>query len=1087
MNKKIATTLAGLTLACAIGAQAAAPPSPQGAITAKGFLNISGTAVTDLTGNANFPNNPDVVYYYSYFEWNATGDINTAANNGYGENYGAQMLGYFYPPATGDYVFIICADDNADLYLSSDDTTANKKLIAQETVWSNPRTWDSAGSGAVEPKNSSTFAGTQWPTKDPSLGGAKITLTKGKAYYIEALMKEGGGGDNLAVAVIDPSSTIDGSLPIPGAYLSTIDKTAGPVTIKTAPQNVTVREGQSATFTVEADGTPPYTYQWKKNGTDIAGATNAKYVIDRVARGDNGAKFSVSVTGAQGSPVTAEATLTVTFDDQVPTLVSAAGDVSFTSITVTFSEPMNQASAETAANYKLSGGVTISAAKLAGAPGTANDNKVILTTSKQSEGATLTLTVSNVKDVAGNTIAANSTAEFKTLMFAVGAVMHKFWDNVTANSIAGLTGDARFPDAPTTITFEPMWEWPADGGNEGGSNYGNQLLGWFLPARDGDYIFFTCSDDPSDLYLSTDADPANKKLIARETGWSGSRNWVSTGSGAVEDKRSDTFSGSEWSPPNVISLKKGQRYYMESLHTEGGGGDNVGATFIIAGEADPATGDAPKLTGALIGTYMDPTGAKIDITQQPQSVTTAANSTATFTVAATGTSMYGDTLTYQWEKATSGSGSFAPIAGATTASYTTPFLAAADNGSKYRVIIYRPPLTTTSAEATLTISSDTLLPTVASVDGNPNQLELTLHFSEPLDAASATALANYAFDKGLTISSATLQNTKDVVLKTSQQTEGTDYTLTVNNVKDLAGNAVTANTKVAFKPATIATGAVAYWNFDGDLKDWVKNFHGTARGSAPIPFVDGKAGFGKAIKLDGNNQFVEITGGNENELEFPGGSMSIAGWFKVAAFDTDWQALIAKGEGTSWRVARRGSGQAVAYAGGVGEGADDAPPVDDGAWHHFVAISDATAAAFGTCMYIDGVQCGIMETAPVISANNLNVMIGENPGARSREWEGELDDIAIWNRVLLPGEVAKLYAAGAGKPLGTFLPPRSVEQPKMTVSRSADNLTIGWSPAGGTLEVCPAIAPTPAWTPVGTANPATVPITGSANYYRVRN
>ena len=104
---------------------------------------------------------------------------------------------------------------------------------------------------------------------------------------------------------------------------------------------------------------------------------------------------------------------------------------------------------------------------------------------------------------------------------------------------------------------------------------------------------------------------------------------------------------------------------------------------------------------------------------------------------------------------------------------------------------------------------------------------------------------------------------------------------------------------------TIPNRLVAYWNFDGNLLDSIKDFDGTARGTTPVAFVDGKAGFGKAIKLDGTDQFVEITGGDENELEFPGGSMSIAGWFKVDAFDTDWQALIAKGEGSNYRVARR--------------------------------------------------------------------------------------------------------------------------------------------------------------------------------------
>jgi hypothetical protein len=223
---------------------------------------------------------------------------------------------------------------------------------------------------------------------------------------------------------------------------------------------------------------------------------------------------------------------------------------------------------------------------------------------------------------------------------------------------------------------------------------------------------------------------------------------------------------------------------------------------------------------------------------------------------------------------------------------------------------------------------------------------------------------------------------------------------------------------------TITNGLVAYWNFDGDLLDSIKDFDGTSRGTNPVAFVDGKAGFGKAIKLDGTDQFVEITGGNENELDFPGGSISIAGWFKVDAFDTDWQALIAKGEGSSYRVARRssnpGNTNSIAYAGGVAEGADDVPSVNDGQWHHFVAISDAKTNAFGTALYLDGVKHGVIATKPVIAANTNHLFIGENPGALGRQWHGEIDDIAIWNRVLSPVEISALYTGGAGTPLGAL-------------------------------------------------------------------
>jgi hypothetical protein len=225
--------------------------------------------------------------------------------------------------------------------------------------------------------------------------------------------------------------------------------------------------------------------------------------------------------------------------------------------------------------------------------------------------------------------------------------------------------------------------------------------------------------------------------------------------------------------------------------------------------------------------------------------------------------------------------------------------------------------------------------------------------------------------------------------------------------------------RVGVPDAPIKRGLKAYWSFDANnFEDSVGVFDGTENGSEPIAFVNGKTGFGRAIRLNGEDQFVEITGGEPDDLAFEGGSVSIAGWFKVDAFDTSWQALVAKGEGSNWRVARRGDEGGIAYAGGL----TDTPTgrsVNDGSWHHFVAISDHTGAEFGTAMYIDGVRDTIIEGAAALAANGLRVMIGENPGARGREFEGELDDIAIWDRVLTPDEISQLAQKSLDELLNT--------------------------------------------------------------------
>lgn len=219
--------------------------------------------------------------------------------------------------------------------------------------------------------------------------------------------------------------------------------------------------------------------------------------------------------------------------------------------------------------------------------------------------------------------------------------------------------------------------------------------------------------------------------------------------------------------------------------------------------------------------------------------------------------------------------------------------------------------------------------------------------------------------------------------------------------------------------AALPDGLKAYWNFDqSDAREYYGQFDGTPEGTAPVQFVDGK--FGKAVKLDGEDQNILITGGEPDDLAFAGGSVSISAWFKVDAFDTSWQALIAKGESTNWRVARRGAEGGMAYAGGLGD-TPTGTDVNDGAWHHLVAISDAAGVAYGTALYIDGALDTTMEGAAVLIANGQRVRIGENPDARGREWEGEIDDVAIWDRVLTPTEIGVIWNGGIGAPLTALL------------------------------------------------------------------
>jgi hypothetical protein len=81
--------------------------------------------------------------------------------------------------------------------------------------------------------------------------------------------------------------------------------------ITAQPANQTVTAGQTATFSVTVAGTAPFSYQWQKGTTAIAGATSASYTTAATTTADSGSQFSVVVSNAIGNVTSNAASLTV--------------------------------------------------------------------------------------------------------------------------------------------------------------------------------------------------------------------------------------------------------------------------------------------------------------------------------------------------------------------------------------------------------------------------------------------------------------------------------------------------------------------------------------------------------------------------------------------------------------------------------------------------------------------------------------------------------------------------------------------------------------------------------------------------------
>ncbi len=86
------------------------------------------------------------------------------------------------------------------------------------------------------------------------------------------------------------------------------------------PASVTVNAGQTATFSVSATGTAPFSYQWRKNGANVAGTMAASYTTPATTLTDSGAKFDVVISNSAGSATSSQATLTVNPASMAPTI-----------------------------------------------------------------------------------------------------------------------------------------------------------------------------------------------------------------------------------------------------------------------------------------------------------------------------------------------------------------------------------------------------------------------------------------------------------------------------------------------------------------------------------------------------------------------------------------------------------------------------------------------------------------------------------------------------------------------------------------------------------------------------------------------
>jgi hypothetical protein len=152
--------------------------------------------------------------------------------------------------------------------------------------------------------------------------------------------------------------------------------------------------------------------------------------------------------------------------------------------------------------------------------------------------------------------------KFTKIGGGTGEVLREYWSGITGTDVNKLTlYKSKYPNKPTSSELLTKLHGPMDYND----NYATRIRGHLHPLADGDYTFWIASDANSELWLSTDVDPANAIKIA----------YIADGNTDPCDW--DKYVSHQSSDP--ITLVGGEKYYIEVLHKAGVGHDNVAVAW----------------------------------------------------------------------------------------------------------------------------------------------------------------------------------------------------------------------------------------------------------------------------------------------------------------------------------------------------------------------------------------------------------------------------------------------------------------------------------------------------------------------------
>ena len=494
-----------------------------------------------------------------------------------------------------------------------------------------------------------------------------------------------------------------------------------PPVIITHPESATLCEGLAVEFSVEATGTEPLSYQWRKDGFDIDGAIDSTFTIDPVTPDDAG-DYDVFVQNACGDATSDPATLTV---DALPVIIEqptdenvCEGDAVMLTVIAEGAEPLSYQwrkddvpiDGATESSYAIEP-VT---ADDAGGYDVVVSNDCDTTTSDAAtlfvglpeitehpasqsvcNGARVTLAVNALggdtvitEDTIGSPESSSHGARIRGNAYAVTAAalltrIEHYLDITTPGTIIFFVYEADDSGGPYTLILEDV---VADAGSGEGFYASNPV---YVPLQAGRYYIIGAAWPGDHRYYWGGSHPQPTSFGETISGYTYPYQYPlpddpDPASGLVQYQRLTTTETSllfQWCKDDAdIPGATEQVYVLESASP----GDTGDYEVVVTNDCGSTISDA----AAVIVAEAQPT-----ITQQPTDQAACVGEPVTFTVVAEGGG-----LSYQWRK------NGAEIEGATESAHTIDQVSGADQG-QYDVLVSNGCGSITSAAATLSVAS----------------------------------------------------------------------------------------------------------------------------------------------------------------------------------------------------------------------------------------------------------------------------------------------------------------------------------------------------------------------------------------------